>query len=126
MNKEVNVVHDVDVVEVKQTVPVTQEAPAEPTIQELIAAAVKEALAGLVPVAPSPAVGNPPQVNMGFSSQPSYKKVSKGFPVQPGQTWLDLSDAQRKQWFAEHESRWKQRFGIQNKGVQANMNWTRG
>jgi hypothetical protein len=55
-----------------------------------------------------------------------YVTKSVGFPVQPGETWHHLTPEQRKQWFNDHENRWKQRFGIQNAGVTANLNWSRG
>jgi len=69
-----------------------------------------------------------PQVNPNnnFTHNPGYVKKSRGFPVELGQTWHHLTPAQRRQWFEAHESRWKQRFGIENRGQQANMNWTRG
>lgn len=68
----------------------------------------------------------PPQVSTGFEANRGYVKRSRGYPVQPGQTWHDLTMAQRKEWFANHENHWKSRFGIENKGLQPNMNWTRG
>ena len=58
--------------------------------------------------------------------QPQPAIVNRGFPVEPGQTWHDLTPAQRAQWFADHENRWKKRFGLQNQGIGANMGWTRG
>lgn len=75
------------------------------------------------PAAPLP---HAPQVNQGFSSNPGYVRQSRGYPVQPGQTWHDLTPAQRQEWMRNHESRWKSKFGLQNVGVQANLNWTRG
>jgi hypothetical protein len=58
----------------------------------------------------------------------SANYVSKivGFPVEPGQDWRHLTPEQRNQWFRQHENKWKTRFGATNRGVEANMNWTRG
>lgn len=96
-----------------------------------INAAVVAAVKAAIPVSPMTSVKEvsqtPVNVNpKNFTHNPQYVKKSRGFPVNPGETWHDLSPAQRKQWFSEHENRWKTRFGIQNKGVEANMNWTRG
>jgi hypothetical protein len=55
-----------------------------------------------------------------------YVSKSKGYPVQPGQTWHDLTPVQRNEWFANHENRWKQRFQAQNSAVQGVATWSRG
>jgi hypothetical protein len=55
-----------------------------------------------------------------------YVSKTRGFPVEAGQTWHDMTMQQRKQWFYEHENRWKTRFSAQNRGLEANLNWTRG
>jgi hypothetical protein len=68
----------------------------------------------------------PPKPIMPAANNIGYVSKTRGFPVQEGQTWHDLTPAQRKQWFYEHENRWKTRFGAQNRGLEANMNWTRG
>ena len=75
-----------------------------------------------IPVAPAAVIAQPKPAanNLGYVSK------TRGFPVEPGQTWHDLTPAQRKQWFYEHENRWKTRFGAQHRGLEANMNWTRG
>lgn len=63
----------------------------------------------------------------GFDNVKGYKKINRGYPVQPGQTWHDLTPAQRKQWFVNHENRWKRKYTerAQNMGG-GEMNWTRG
>ena len=70
-------------------------------------------------VAPGGAAGKP-------LHHAPYVSKSKGYPVQPGQTWHDLTPQQRNEWFANHENRWKQRFQAQNSSVQAMPSWTRG
>jgi predicted dithiol-disulfide oxidoreductase (DUF899 family) len=40
----------------------------------------------------------------------TQKRVSRGYPVKPGQTWLDLTPAQRREWFMNHENRWKSKY----------------
>lgn len=122
--KGVNVTPVTPVSEVKAAPAPVLDAATLAAINAAVVAAVKAA----IPVTPVKEVSQPP-VNINpknFTHNPQYVKKSRGFPVNPGETWHDLSPAQRKQWFSEHENRWKTRFGIQNKGVEANMNWTRG
>lgn len=76
-----------------------------------------------------------PQVNTGanvsnantnFTQNPGYVKKSRGYPVQEGQTWHDLTPQQRNEWFGNHENRWKTRFGIGERDMQPSQSWTRG
>lgn len=70
-----------------------------------------------------------PVAKPGIEANRGYVRVSQGYPVQPGQTWHDLTPAQRKDWFNNHENKWKKRYGIQAGqaiGAPANMDWTRG
>lgn len=75
-------------------------------------------------------VGAPPRadgINPGFDKVKGYQKANRGFPVKPGQTWHDLTPEQRKQWFTNHENRWKQNYTARaQKMGGGEMNWTRG
>lgn len=64
----------------------------------------------------------------GIEANKGYVKVSRGYPVQPGQTWHDLTPAQRNEWMRNHENRWKTKFIQQEGGASmgGTMNWTRG
>lgn len=64
----------------------------------------------------------------GIESNRGYVRVSRGYPVQPGQTWHDLTAAQRNEWMRNHENRWKAKFMQQEGGASmgGSMNWTRG
>lgn len=64
--------------------------------------------------------------NTNFTHNPGYVRKSRGYPVQPGQTWHDLTAAQRKEWFFNHENRWKLKFVQEAGQAGGSMNWTRG
>jgi hypothetical protein len=82
----------------------------------------------------------PPQVNLGmnapvapnraadtnFTANPGYVKQSRGYPVEPGQTWHHLTPAQRNEWFRAHETRWKGKFGIASGSYLPAETWSRG
>ncbi len=85
---------------------------------------------GNTPFAGQPA-GAPPRaegINPGFDKVKGYIKQNRGYPVQPGQTWHDLTAAQRKEWFQNHENRWKQAYSksASKFGSGGSMDWTRG
>jgi hypothetical protein len=80
-------------------------------------------------------VGMPPRadgINPGFDKNKGYVRQSRGYPVQEGQTWHDLTPAQRQEWFQRHENRWKQKYTQRAQGLgtagmgEMGMGWTRG
>lgn len=69
-----------------------------------------------------------PAPRRGMENNRGYVRVSKGYPVQEGQTWHDLTQLQRGEWMRNHENRWKKKYN-ENKELQAaggGMSWTRG
>jgi hypothetical protein len=64
----------------------------------------------------------------GFEANVGYVKQNRGFPVQPGQTWRDLTHAQRVTHMKNHENRWKAQFAKAKEAAAlgATMDWTRG
>ena len=96
--------------------------PSSETVTQPIGAALVTGSESPIPPKATP----PDQVNKGFSANPGYQPVSRGYPVGENETWHDLTPAQRQEWFTNHENRWKRNFGASAGSMQANMNWTRG
>jgi|GEM_PF-4102142 hypothetical protein len=105
-----------------------------PSMQVAIEEAVSKAIVGAIPTiisqlmpksAPIPEKIFSDQINPTKEAVP-YRKVSRGYPVQPGQTWHDLTPEQRKEWMTNHENRWKRNFNTKNTGMEQSMSWTRG
>ncbi len=59
-------------------------------------------------------------------TNPPIVQESRGYPVEPGQTWHDLSREQRQAWMYNHENRWKKRYAAQGSSMKPDMGWTRG
>jgi hypothetical protein len=55
-----------------------------------------------------------------------YVKRQNGYPVQPGQTWHDLTHQERVNYMTGKENQWKRNFGMASQSMQANLDWTRG
>jgi len=71
-------------------------------------------------------VGKAPVIKTGMEGNRGYVVKSQGYPVEPGQTWHDLTMEQRHQWMANHENRWKIKFAANAGSEKGSMNWTRG
>lgn len=59
-------------------------------------------------------------------SQTPWKPQQKGIPVEKGQNFASLSEAQRKAHFNQHEHHWKKLYNAQKGTVNAQHNFTRG
>lgn len=58
-----------------------------------------------------------------------YKRHNLGFPVQPGQTWHDLTPNQRAHWFRNHENAWRKKMNERtggNMGMQPSLTFGQG
>ncbi len=54
-----------------------------------------------------------------------FAPLIKGIPVERGQTFASLSQAQRDAYFRDHENNWKKRYN-QNRTTIASQSFTRG
>jgi hypothetical protein len=59
-----------------------------------------------------------------FEANRGYVKRNIGYPVEPGQTWHDLTMEQRQDWMRQRENSWRMKFMADN--AQSNLGWTRG
>ena len=94
-------------------------------VADLKKPAVAHAMAGQAVTSPS---GSQPVKAQGYQNGRAYTRINRGYPVKPGQTWHDLTAEQRKEWFINHENRWKAKFTerASKLGAGGEMNWTRG
>lgn len=58
-------------------------------------------------------------------------RAAQGIPVEPGQTWQDLSAEQRADYFDNHENTWKNRYNTNQRkkragGMQTSQRLERG
>ena len=58
--------------------------------------------------------------------QTPWKPQQKGIPVEKGQNFASLTEAQRKAHFQQHEHDWKKRYNAQKGTVNAQHSFTRG
>ena len=75
---------------------------------------------------PAVPVSNPALPPKGIQSGRGYVRQSHGYPVQPGQTWHDLTHQERVNYMTNRENIWKKNFGMSGQSMQANLGWTRG
>lgn len=78
----------------------------------------------VVPSVPASNPALPPK--RGIESGRGYVRQSQGYPVQPGQTWHDLTHQERVNYMTNRENVWKKNFGMGAQSMQANLGWTRG